>query len=85
VVQASSLPKTRGSPVPPLPVNAEKISEVVERPDRFMHVIPAKARIQRFRWIVDPGFRRGDDTFLLPALETRQQRRLAAENADFFL
>jgi hypothetical protein len=46
--------------------NSEKISEDMERSDRFMHVIPAKdvtpvkteAGIQGFRWMVDPGFHR---------------------------
>jgi hypothetical protein len=28
-----------------------------------MNVIPAKAGIQGFRWIVDPGFHRRDDAF----------------------
>jgi len=71
--------------VPPLTDNYEKICEEVQRPDRFMQVIPAKAGTQGIRLILDPGFRRGDDNFHLLALEVRQQRRLAAENADFLL
>ena len=42
--------------MPPLTGNKEKICEEVQRPDRFMHVIPAKARIQGFRLIVTPAF-----------------------------
>jgi len=37
-----------------------KLDDLVKSGNPIKFVIPAKAGIQSFQWVLDPGFRRGD-------------------------
>jgi hypothetical protein len=42
-------------------LGSSKFDELVKSPKALFSVIPAKAGIQLFQDVLDPGFRRGDD------------------------